>query len=259
MEIIILANPKYVYLEVARRIDAQIQKKADAVLGLATGKTMQGVYQSLVATAKNTKTDFSQVSTFNLDEYLGIHPDDPLTFHAYMQDNLFQFINIKKENIHIPKTLPQDIEAECLRYENLIKDHGGIDLQLLGIGREGHIGFNEPSSSLQARTRVKTLTEVTRKDNFGNVDGPRFAITMGIGTIMEAKEIILVATGPEKARIIATAIEGPVTASCPASILQFHPKAKIIIDTEASNLLQRRDYYLWVYAHKKEAEDLEPQ
>lgn len=257
MEIIILENPQVVYMEVASRINGQIQKKPGSILGLATGKTMQGVYQKLIATAQESNLDFSQVSTFNLDEYLGIPPDDPLTFNAYMLENLFRWINIKAENIFIPSTLPQNVDKECQRYEDLIKNRGGIDLQLLGIGREGHIGFNEPSSSLQARTRVKTLTDVTRKDNFGEADGPRFAITMGIGTIMEAREIIMVATGKEKAKIIADAIEGPVTASCPASILQFHPQAKIIIDADAASLLQRRDYYEWVYAHKKEVENLE--
>ena len=131
-----------------------------------------------------------------------------------------------------------------------------ITLQLLGIGREGHIGYNEPSSSLQARTRVKTLTDVTLRDNFGVKEGPRFAITMGIGTIMEAKEIILVALGEEKAKVIAETVEGPVTASCPASALQFHPEVKIILDEEAAALLQRRNYYKWVWKHKHEVEKI---
>jgi glucosamine-6-phosphate deaminase len=150
--------------------------------------------------------------------------------------------------------LPDDVEKECEDFEKAIKGKGGIDLQLLGIGRDGHIGFNEPSSSLQARTRVKTLTDETLRDNFGSTEGPRFAITMGIGTIMEAKEIVLLAIGDEKSKAMACMIEGPVTASCPASALQLHPKVKLIIDREAARLLKRKDYYVWVWEHKREVE-----
>jgi glucosamine-6-phosphate deaminase len=150
--------------------------------------------------------------------------------------------------------LPDDVEKECEGYEEAIKKKGGVDIQLLGIGRDGHIGFNEPSSSLQARTRVKTLTDETLLDNFGTTDGPRFAITMGIGTIMDAREIVLLAVGQEKAKAIASMAEGPVTASCPASALQLHPKVKIIIDQEAGHSLERKDYYRWVWNHKKEAD-----
>lgn len=258
MEIIILPTREECFREAAARIAACIQSDPEAVLGLATGRTMQGVYQRLVADHQAGRIDFSRVTTFNLDEYLGFPPQDPRTFSGYMQEHLFQHINLPPENAHIPSSLPKDVEQECARYENAIREKGGIDLQLLGLGREGHIGFNEPSSSLRARTRVKTLTETTLKNNFGRGDGPRFAITMGTGTIMEARQIVLVALGKEKAQAVAAMVEGPVTASCPASILQFHPLAKVILDEDAARSLKRKAYYQWVWEHKNEVKDLEP-
>jgi len=255
MEIIIFPSYKEVNKEVTKRVTSIIKKKPDSVLGLATGRTMLGVYRSLVEAYKENKINFSATTTFNLDEYIGFPPGNPITFYSYMQENLFNHININPKNIFIPPSMPGNIEKDCRLYEEMIEKKGGIDLQLLGIGQEGHIGFNEPSSSLQARTRVKTLTEETLRDNFGSTKGPRFTLTMGIGTIMEAREIILVALGKEKARPIAEAVEGPVSASCPASALQFHPQAKIIMDEEAGSLLKRKDYYKWVWEHKCEVEN----
>ncbi len=254
MEIIILDNYQEVCEEVGRRIISLIKAKPDAVLGLATGRTMLGIYEYLVKAYKEGRVDFSLVTTFNLDEYLGVLPTDPLSFHYYMEENFFKHVNIPRENIHIPSPMPEDVEEECERYERAIKEAGGIDLQLLGIGRDGHIGFNEPTSSLQSRTRIKTLTEETLRDNFPEGKGPRFAITMGLGTILEAREIILVASGKSKAEAIAAAVEGPLSASCPASVLQLHPKVKVIIDKEAASLLKRKDYYIWVYTHKRQVE-----
>lgn len=254
MEIIILATEEDVYAEASSRVVDHIHKKPSAVLGLATGKTMLGIYKNLIADHKKGQVDFSAVKTVNLDEYLGLDSNDPLSFYSYMFQNFFQHVNVKKENILIPDSLPEDVETECAAYEEAIRERGGIDVQLLGIGRDGHIGFNEPSSSLQARTRVKTLTDETLRDNFGSIEGPRFAITMGIGTIMDAREIILVAVGEEKANAIALMVEGPVTASCPASVLQFHPKVKVILDSDAAQLLERKDYYMWVWEHKKEVD-----
>ena len=254
MEIIILGSEEDVYAEASSRVVEWIHKKPNAVLGLATGNTMLGVYKNLIVYHKKGRVDFSGMATVNLDEYLGLGPDDPLSFHSYMVQNFFQHVNIKKENILIPDSLPEDVEAECEAYENAIRERGGIDIQLLGIGRDGHIGFNEPSSSLQARTRVKTLTDETLKDNFGSTEGPRFAITMGIGTIMDAREIILLAVGREKAKAVSCMVEGPVTASCPASALQLHPKVKVVLDTEAAHLLERKEYYMWILEHKKEVE-----
>jgi len=254
VEIIILTAKEDVFAEASSRVVDWIQKKPSAVLGLATGKTMLGIYKNLIAAHREGLVDFSSVKTINLDEYLGLDPDDPLSFHSYMVQNFFQHVNIKKENILIPNSLPEDVEAECEAYEDAIREGGGIDIQLLGIGRDGHIGFNEPSSSLQARTRVKTLTDETLKANFGSTEGPRFAITMGIGTIMDAREIILVAVGKEKAKAVSCMVEGSVTASCPASVLQLHPKVKVILDTEAAHLLERKEYYMWIWEHKKEVE-----
>ncbi|RLE03369.1 MAG: glucosamine-6-phosphate deaminase [Candidatus Aminicenantes bacterium] len=256
MEVIIFETPEKVFDETAARIINLIQKKRNAVLGLATGRTMEGVYQRLVAAYQAGKVDFSGVTTFNLDEYLGLDPADPRSFRAYMERHLFSRVNLNPERTFIPRSRPEDVAAECRRYEALIKEKGGIDLQLLGIGRDGHIGFNEPSSSLAARTRIKTLTDETLLDNFGTLEAPRFAITLGIGTILEAREIILLAFGEKKAEAIAWMVEGPVSASCPASALQLHPVVRVIIDEAAASRLQRKDYYLWVWRHKKQAEEL---
>ena len=254
MEIIILPGPEDVYAEASSRIVDRIRKKPGAVLGLATGNTMLGVYNKLIGEHKKGRVDFSSVKTVNLDEYLGLDPGDPLSFHSYMQKNLFRQVNINQDNVLIPDPMPDDVERECEAYEEAIEEMGGIDIQLLGIGRDGHIGFNEPSSSLMARTRVKTLTDETLEDNFGSREGPRFAITMGIGTIMDAREIVLVAVGKNKARAVSLMVEGPVTASCPASVLQLHPRVKVTCDVEAAQLLERKEYYMWVWEHKKEVE-----
>lgn len=254
MEIIILGTAEDVYAEAASRVAGWILRKPHAVLGLATGKTMLEIYKNLIAGHNEGRLDFSSVKTVNLDEYLGLDPKDPLSFHHYMQHHFFRHVNMDPKNILMPDPLPEDVGAECEAYEKAIKERGGIDLQLLGIGRDGHIGFNEPSSSLSARTRVKTLTDETLRDNFGSAKGPRFAITMGIGTIMEAKEIVLVAVGEGKARAVSSMVEGPVTASCPASALQLHPRVKVICDNGAARRLERADYYKWIWEHKKEAE-----
>lgn len=256
MEVIILDSAEMVFDEAASRVINLIKKNKKAVLGLATGRTMEGVYKRLVKAYQQGKVDFSSVTTFNLDEYLGLEQDDPRSFRAYMEQHLFSQVNLRPEQTFIPHSRPQDIEEECRRYEALIKEKGGIDLQLLGLGRDGHIGFNEPSSSLAARTRVKTLTDETLLDNFGTLNAPRFALTMGIGTILEAREIILLALGEKKAEAVVQMVEGPVTASCPASALQFHPVVRVVIDQPAASLLQRKSYYLWVWHHKQEAEKL---
>ncbi|MBD3414132.1 MAG: glucosamine-6-phosphate deaminase [Candidatus Aminicenantes bacterium] len=256
MEIIILPSYEQVSHEVSARIVSAVQKKPDIVLGLATGNTMLGIYEKVVQAYQLGKVNFKKVKSFNLDEYIGFDPEESITFHSYMNHHLFSHINIPAQNTHIPPSRPTNIDLACREYEHKIKKSGGIDLQLLGIGREGHIGFNEPSSSLQARTRVKTLTETTLKDNFGPKKGARFAITMGIGTIMDSREVILVASGEEKAVAISRAVEGPISSSCPASILQFHKQAKIIIDEKAAVFLSKKDYYKWVWNHKNEVNDV---
>ena len=252
MEIIIQPTPEEA-TEVAARIIARLlREKPDAVLGLATGSTPLRLYQKLVGMG----LDWSRVTTFNLDEYIGLPLEHPQSYHSFMWENLFRHINIRPENVHIPDGNAADIPATCAAYEERIRAAGGIDLQLLGIGSDGHIGFNEPSSSLASRTRIKTLTPRTRRDNarfFGGEERvPHHVVTMGIGTIMETRGILLMAFGESKAAAIAGAVEGPVTADNPASVLQFHPTVKACLDELAASRLKRADYYRWVYDHKPE-------
>ncbi len=250
MEIIIQPTAEAA-TEIAARIIAKLlREKPDAVLGLATGSTPLRLYRTLV----DMKLDWSRVTTFNLDEYIGLPREHPQSYHSFMWENLFRHINIKPENIHIPDGNAADIPAMCAAYETAIRAAGGIDLQLLGIGSDGHIGFNEPSSSLASRTRIKTLTERTRRDNarfFGGEElVPHHVVTMGIGTIMEARTNLMLAFGENKAAAIAGAVEGPVTADNPASVLQFHPSCKVCLDAPAAAQLKRADYYRWVYSNK---------
>ena len=198
--------------------------------------------------------DFSRVAAFTLDEYVGLERSHPCSYHSVMSKNFFTHVNIQPENVHIPDGATPDIQQECQRYEAEIAAVGGIDLQILGLGEDGHIGFNEPSSSLASRTRLKALTEKTRYDNsrffptFTEV--PRHVITMGVGTIMEAKKIILLAFGQRKSRIISRVVEGPITAMVPGSVLQYHSRVKVIIDEPAAEQLQLKSYFKWVYENK---------
>jgi glucosamine-6-phosphate deaminase len=250
MEIIIQPTQQAA-TEVAARIIARLLRdKPTAVLGLATGSTPLSLYRMLIA----MNLDWSQVTTFNLDEYIGLPRDHAQSYHSFMWENLFKHVNISEENVHIPDGNAQDIPGFCREYEELILAAGGIDLQVLGIGTDGHIGFNEPSSSLASRTRIKTLTQQTCKDNarfFGSEESvPHHVITMGIGTIMEARQNLLLAFGPNKARAIAEAVEGPITSLNPASILQMHPVVKVILDEPSASDLSRSEYYRWVYESK---------
>jgi glucosamine-6-phosphate deaminase len=259
MEIIIKKDYHRMCEEAVKLIHQSWQKKKDLVLGLATGKTPIGVYEGLIRLYREREMDFSEVSAFSLDEYLGLQEDHPQSFAFYMQQNFFQHINIKKENIFRLDGLPEDIKAHCHEYEKKIRMAGGIDIQILGLGRNGHIGFNEPSSSLSSRTRVKTLTQETIAANtpffLDKKQIPRYCLTMGIGTIMESRMVLLLASGQEKSQAIRQSIEGPITANIPASILQLHAQAKIIIDEEAAGQLERKSYYRWVYEHKDNVDD----
>jgi len=229
--------------EAAKRVAAMVRKKPDCVLGLTTGSTPIGLYKELVRMHKEEGLDFSKVTTFNLDEYVGLPPEHNQSYHYFMWENLFKHINIDPRNAYIPQGMAENVDEFCEWYENRIKEVGGIDLQILGIGSNGHIAFNEPGSSLGSRTRIKTLKESTRRDNarfFSSIDEvPKYAITMGIGTIMEAQEIILLASGKNKADALKKTVEGPITAMCPASALQLHRKATIIADEEAASLLDK--------------------
>jgi len=251
MEVIILPDEEAVGKEAARRIAALIRRKPNCVLGLATGSTPIPCYRELIRMHKEEGLDFSRVTTFNLDEYYPIDPRHPQSYRSFMDEHLFNHININKSRTFVPYGLAPDPYEHCLWYEEQIKEAGGIDLQLLGIGHNGHIAFNEPGSSLASRTRVKTLTYETIQANARFFerpeDVPKYAITMGIGTILEAREIILLATGEGKAEAVARAIEGPVTTMCPASALQLHPHVTFILDEAAALRLQRKDYYKYVH------------
>ena len=229
-----------------------INNKPNAVLGLATGSTPLGVYKELIRMHKDDGLDFSHVRTFNLDEYVGLPPDHEQSYHYFMHENLFRHINVDPQNIHIPSGTTSNYQAFCDWYEQRIEDCGGIDVQLLGIGSDGHIAFNEPGSSLGSRTRIKTLAEPTIKDNarfFDKLeDVPIYSITMGVGTILEADSLILLANGAGKAEAVANAIEGPVSCMCTASALQLHPDSMLFIDGEAAGELKMLDYYEWIQA-----------
>jgi glucosamine-6-phosphate deaminase len=254
MEVIIKSDAHAAARLAARKIAALVRREPSAVLGLATGRTPIETYERLVEYHRNEGLDFSRVTTFNLDEYVGLDPKHTASYHAYMEGVLFSKVNIDRGRTHLPDGLATDIPKTCREYEDRIRAAGGIDIQILGIGSDGHLGFNEPTSSLSSRTRIKTLTDRTRKDNaayFGGEESvPRHVITMGLGTIMDAKVCLLLAYGRKKAAAIAHAVEGPVTAMVPASILQMHPAAVVIIDDEAAAELKRADYYRWVYDHK---------
>jgi glucosamine-6-phosphate deaminase len=250
MEIIIQPTPEAATAIAARLVARLIRKKPAAVLGLATGGTMEPLYRELVV----QKLDWSKLTTFNLDEYVGIAPEHLQSYHHFMREKLLQHVNVSAANVNIPDGLAQDVPAACENYERRISSAGGIDLQLLGIGTHGHIGFNEPTSSLASRTRIKTLTSQTRRDNarfFGSEEQvPHHVITMGIGTILESRHCLLLAFGKKKGRAIADSVEGPITAMNPASALQLHPQVTVFLDEEAASELKLTDYYRWVYAQK---------
>lgn len=250
MEIIIQPTPALATDIAARIIARLLTEKPNAVIGMATGSTPRLLYSSLIA----LKLDWSRVTTFNLDEYIGLPAEHPQTYYSFMWENLFQHINIARKNVHIPDGNAKDVIKSCAEYEQKIRDAGGIDLQILGIGTDGHIGFNEPISSLGSRTRIKTLTQQTKIDNArffsSEADVPNHVITMGIGTIMEARQNLMLAFGSKKARAIAEAVEGPITSINPASVLQMHPDAKLCLDFDAAEKLKRSDYYRWVYSNK---------
>ncbi len=250
MRVIITKDYDEMSRRTAKIIALQIIRKPDSVLGLATGSTPLGAYKELVRMHREENLDFSKIVTFNLDEYYGLAPNHPQSYHYFMFENFFNHVNINPRNVHIPDGLAKDVKAFCEKYEEEIRKAGGIDLQLLGIGRDGHIAFNEPGSSLMGRTKLVALAEETIKDNarfFKNeAEVPRLAISMGCGTIMEAKKIILLANGEGKADAIAATVEGPVTSQITASILQIHPEVTIIVDEAVASKLKRKAYYMHV-------------
>lgn len=259
MEVIIQPSDESAAALVARIVAHDLRANPHLVLGLATGKTMERVYRQLVHFHKEQGLDFSLCRTFNLDEYVGLFPSDPHSYRHYMDQQLFRQVNIEPRNTHLPNGLATDLDDECRRYEALIQRFGGVDLQLLGIGRAGHIGFNEPLSALRSRTRVKALTPTTIRQNaplFGGEERvPRRAITMGVGTIIEARRCVLLATGETKAEVVAQAVEGPITSMVTASTLQLHPRCTVVVDEEAAARLKEKDYYRWIFENEPEWEE----
>jgi glucosamine-6-phosphate deaminase len=250
MEVVVLPNYEEMSRAAAQIVADVLNAKPNAVLGMATGSTPLGLYQELVRMHREEGLDFAQVTTFNLDEYVGLRPDHPQSYHYFMQENFFKHVNIAPGNIYIPSGTTSNYRSFCDWYERRIQECGGIDMQILGIGSDGHIAFNEPGSSLSSRTRLKTLAKSTIDDNARffarKEDVPIYAITMGVGTILEARKLVLLASGQNKAAAVAAMIEGPVTSMITASALQLHPDAKVFLDESAAGQLKMREYYDWI-------------
>ncbi|WP_026475651.1 glucosamine-6-phosphate deaminase [Alkaliflexus imshenetskii] len=231
---------------VAHRINVHTKEKP-FVLGLPTGSSPLGIYKELICLYREGKVSFNNVVTFNMDEYIGLHSSHPQSYHTFMHDNFFSSIDIRPENINIPNGLAEDVSEECLRYEEQIAKYGGIDLFLGGVGEDGHIAFNEPGSSFQSVTRVKTLTQPTVNANarfFDDKPGlvPKKAITVGVATIMQASEVVIMVNGHRKARALQQAVEGAVSHMWPITVLQMHPKGIIVCDEEAVSELRVGTY-----------------
>ncbi|TNF17942.1 MAG: glucosamine-6-phosphate deaminase [Rhodobacteraceae bacterium] len=257
MKVLILPDAQAAIARAADIITRAVAAKPDAVLGLATGGTMVPLYDELARRHRDESVSFAQTTSFNLDEYIGLAPDHPCSYHHYMQEAFFDHVDIDPARTHLPKGDAPDPQAASEAYEALIAQAGGIDLQLLGIGQNGHIGFNEPTASLGSRTRIKTLTRSTREANqryFASFDEtPQYAITTGVATILESRKCLLIATGASKAEAVAQMVEGPLAAVCPASALQLHKRATIILDTEAAGNLALRDYYETVHPRGRDS------
>ncbi len=238
MILTILKNKKEVADYVSSIITSEIKKKPNLVMGLATGRTMIPIYKSLSKLNKKNKTNFSKVRTFNLDEYLNASKNKSL--RNFMEKNFFRKVNLKRENINFLNSSPKSVEKECLNYERKIKSQKGIDLQILGIGRNGHIGFNEPDSSLKSKTREVKLSESTKKANSSSYQlrsFPTHALTIGIGTILKSRKILLIATGKDKADIVVKTLKSKISQKIPASSLKKHNNAEFILDTSAARKL----------------------
>lgn len=249
MEIVICKTKEEASRKAAAMITAAVKANPKIVLGLATGSTPVGMYQEMIKAVKAKEVSYSQVRTWNLDEYWGLAGTHDQSYRYFMNTNLFDSIDIKKSNTHVLNGLAKDWRKEVKSYEAAIKKAGGIDIQVLGIGSDGHIAFNEPGSSLSSRTRLVSLTPQTIKDNSRffkkAADVPKQALSMGVGSIMEAKKIILLAFGKNKADAVAAAVEGGVSQFCTASALQMHEDAWFFCDEEAASKLKLKKYYAW--------------
>jgi len=253
MDIILCPNAEEASLRAAALITNAVRARPATVLGLATGSTPLRLYQALIQACRDG-LDFSRVRTFNLDEYYGVAPDHPQSYRRFMNEHLFSHLNLKPANTHVPDGLARDVAAHCAAYEAEMRAAGGVDIQVLGIGSDGHIGFNEPGSSLASRTRLVALTPQTVSDNarfFATVDEvPRHAISMGIGTILEAKRCVMLCFGANKAKAVRAALEGGISQFTPASALQMHPDTTVFLDEAAAADLQLKEYYRWSAANQ---------
>lgn len=253
-EVVVVENEAAGGELVAGSIRALIADRPTAVLGLATGSTPLPVYRALAASLAAEPLDVSRVRGFALDEYVGMPAGHPESYRAVISREVVEPLGLTAENIHVPNGDPATIQSAGLEYEQAIVDAGGVDLQILGIGRTGHVGFNEPGSSFASLTRVKTLTEQTRADNARFFDSPdevpMHCITQGLGTIQRARHLVLLAFGESKADAIAAAVEGPVTASQPGSVIQFHRRVTVVVDEAAASKLTNLAYYRHAWAHK---------
>ncbi len=232
-----------------------LRRRPDAVIGVATGSSPLAIYHELGRRIDAGELSLKHARAFMLDEYIGLPPDHPERYHQVIHRDFVAKVDIEPRHVHGPDGSAQDVPAACAAYERAIAEAGGIDVQILGVGTDGHIAFNEPGSSLVSRTRLKTLTERTRLDNARFFDGdadavPRHCITQGLGTIMDARHIVLVAFGAGKAEAIRELVEGPISASWPATILQMHPHVTVLVDAAAAGRLERRSYYEETWAHK---------
>ncbi|GAA2753627.1 glucosamine-6-phosphate deaminase [Amnibacterium kyonggiense] len=255
MEIVILPDGAAVGAAAAARIAAVVQRKPEAVLGLATGSSPLGAYAALADLVARGEVDLSRTSAFALDEYVGVPPESPLSYAATIAHDATGPLGLDPARVRTPDGNAADLEAACSAYEAAIAAAGGVDVQLLGIGANGHIGFNEPTSSFASRTRIKTLAPRTREDNArffgGDLDAvPMHCITQGLGTILDARQLLLVAQGESKAAAVAAAVEGPLTAMVPGSALQLHRTAVVLLDEAAASKLTLADYYRFTYANK---------
>lgn len=255
MEVVVVDSPEEGVALVADALATLVARRVDAILGLSTGSSPEPLYEELGRRCDTGRLSLQGVRAFLLDEYVGLAADDPASYRTTIRRQVVDRLDIDPDRVSGLDGMALDLSAECRDYEARIAAAGGVDLQLLGIGTDGHIGFNEPGSSLGSRTRIKTLTEQTVADNRRffvdrEQDVPRHVLTQGIGTILEARHLVLMAWGEGKADAVARAIEGPLTALCPASALQLHPHATVVVDVPAAGRLALVDYYRWVYVSK---------
>lgn len=261
MEVVPLESADAVGALAADAIESLVRRMPTAILGLATGSSPLPTYQELVRRHRDgTGPSYDAVRCFTLDEYVGLPAGHPLSYRETIFGELTDALDIARDRVESPDPSPDGLQGAGERYEAALLAAGGVDLQVLGIGSDGHLAFNEPGSSLASRTRLKTLTDGTRRDNarfFGSLDDvPRHVLTQGLATIGRARHLLLVASGERKARAVADAVEGPVSASCPASVLQLHPHATVLLDPAAASRLTRLDYYREVYAGKPDWQGL---